>query len=124
LTAKINEESKKRQITQEAYPFGIFLRSKDNNEVIGGVNGSIVYGCIYTDQLWVHENHRKQGFGTWLMTKAESLGKENGCQQCSVGTMSFQGAQGFYEKLGYQVEFKRDGYVNGSSMIYLVKSII
>ncbi|NDA89907.1 MAG: GNAT family N-acetyltransferase [Alphaproteobacteria bacterium] len=32
--------------------------------------------------------------------------------------MSFQ-SQGFYEKLGYKVDFERSGYVNGSSCLFL-----
>jgi hypothetical protein len=36
--------------------------------------------------------------------------------------MSFE-AEGFYEKLGYLVEFKRDGYEQNSQLIFLKKAI-
>ncbi|CAL8122622.1 unnamed protein product [Orchesella dallaii] len=130
LTEKINTESRALNIPGDAYPFGIFLKKRNTTsassseaeaEIVGGCNGSIVYGSIYTDQLWVHPDYRGKGLGKMLMEKVHQLGKRKQCTLATVGTMSFQGAQKFYESLGYQVEFVRDGYVNGATMIYLKK---
>jgi hypothetical protein len=53
LTQKINAETPK---FGSAYPLAFFLRDK-HNHIVAGCNGSIVYGAIYTDQLWVDPSH-------------------------------------------------------------------
>ena len=119
LTEKINEET-----TQygKAYNFGLFLHD-ENNTIIGGCNGSIIFGAIYTDQLWVDKKHRGTGLGKKIMEEVHSYGKEIGCTMATLGTMSFQNAKGFYEKLGYEVDFERGGYLQGGSMIIMRKNL-
>ena len=63
LTQKINEETAE---FGSAYPFAFFIRN-DADEIIAGCNGSIIFGSIYTDQLWVHPEYRKSGLGHNLM---------------------------------------------------------
>jgi len=41
----------------------------------------------------------------------------------AVAAMSFQGANAFYEKLGYVVDFERPGYTRNSSCIFLKRSL-
>lgn len=96
----------------QAYAFGFAMRNPAG-EMIAGVNGSVIYGVVYTDQLWVHPSYRKQGLGRALMEHVEAYGREQGCTMATVATMSFQHAQRFYETLGYQVDFVREGYVGG-----------
>jgi GNAT superfamily N-acetyltransferase len=63
LTQKINTETPK---FGSAYPFAFFLRDK-HNHIVAGCNGSVVFGAIYTDQLWVDPKHRNAGLGRVLM---------------------------------------------------------
>jgi GNAT superfamily N-acetyltransferase len=119
LGDKINQESIEYG---DAYNFGLFVYDEDNT-IIGGANGSIIFGGIYTDQLWVDNKFRGTSLGRKIMEKVDDFGRENGCKMASVTTMSFQNAKGFYEKLGYRVDFERNGYVMGSSMIFLSKSL-
>lgn len=149
LTEKINVESRAKNISGDAYPFGIFLRHYTNSKIkesarsstslpniqqvdpsgeslqsiVGGCSGSIVYGSIYTDQLWIHPQYRGRGLGKMIMEKIHELGKRKECTFACVGTMDFQDAQKFYESLGYIVEFERRGYSNGGKMIYLKKDL-
>lgn len=123
LTQKINEESLMLGIQDIAYPFSIFLRNH-SNEIIGGCNGSIFYGAIYTDQLWVHENFRRQGLGRLLMENVHKLGLSKDCSMAVLCTMSFQGAQEFYSRLGYVQDFERPGYSNGGSCLFLRKMLV
>jgi hypothetical protein len=58
LTEKINEETLQ---FGSAYPFAFFIRD-EKGKIIAGCNGSVVYGAIYTDQLWVAPNHRRSRF--------------------------------------------------------------
>lgn len=118
LTKKINEES----VAQgAAYPFAIFVRSKECR-IIAGCNGSIIFGSIYTDQLWVDPNLRKRGAGKKLMEAVHEYGKKHGCTISTVTTMSFQ-APSFYKKLGYKIDFSREGYNKGASCIFMSKKL-
>ncbi len=119
LTQKINQETPE---FGEAHPFAFFIRDKDN-QIIAGCNGSIIFGSVYTDQLWVHPAHRKNGLGHQLMEAVHDYGRKSGCSMATVATMSFQGAKLFYEKLGYVSDFERSGYTSGSSCIFLKRSL-
>ncbi len=119
ITKQINQETSEYG---EAYPFAFFMRD-DDSKIIAGANGFVIYGAIYTDQLWVDKDYRGQGFATKLMAKVHEFGKLEGCKIATVQTMSFQDAQSFYEKLGYVQDFKRAGYVNGSNCIFMRKAL-
>ena len=119
LTQKINAETPEYG---EAYPFSFFTRD-DDNHIIAGANGYVIYGGIYTDQLWVDRAYRNQGLARVLMEKVHQFGLTEGCRKASVSTMSFQKARDFYEKLGYQVNFERTGHVNESSCYFMSKNI-
>jgi GNAT superfamily N-acetyltransferase len=119
LTEKINQETPSYG---EAFPFGFFIRD-ENGDIIGGCNGSVVYGSIYTDQLWVHPDYRGQGLGRQLMEKVHAYGHEIGCTTATVSTMDFQQAQTFYESIGYKKDFERPGYVHDARLILLQKHL-
>lgn len=117
LTQKINQEI---QGFGSAYPFAFFVRDEIGN-IIAGCNGSVIFGAIYTDQLWVNDRYRNNGLGTKLMEAVHNYGRESGCAMATVATMSFQDAETFYEKLGYIVDFERKGYTKGSRCLFLRK---
>jgi len=56
------------------------------------------------------------------MEKALHFAKENGCHFAFVETMQFQ-ALGFYQKLGFELEFSRSGYANDGIFHYLKKNL-
>jgi len=115
LTQKINQETPE---FGEAHPFAFFVRD-ERNQIIAGCNGNVIFGNIYTDQLWVHPDYRRSGLGLKLMAQVHDYGRENECNVATVATMSFQGAKAFYEKLEYVVDFERPGYTQNSSCIFL-----
>ena len=119
LTQKINEE-----ITAygSAFPFGFFIRD-ENAKIIAGCNGYIIFGCIYTDQLWVDPNYRHQGFAKSLMEQVHEYGKKQDCSMATICTMSFQNAVSFYKKLGYTLDFERQGYTKDASCLFLRKDL-
>ncbi len=119
ITQKINEETPD---FGTAYSFAFFMHDEAGN-IIAGCNGSLIFGSIYTDQLWVHTSHRRRGLGYKLMAQVHDYGRENECSMATVATMSFQGAKAFYEKLGYVVDFERPGYTQNSSCIFLKRSL-
>lgn len=117
LTQKINAETLQYGT---AYPFGFFIRD-EMNQIIAGCNGSVIYGAIYTDQLWVAPSHRKLGLGRELMEKVHDYGHKQHCKIATAMTMDFQQARGFYEKLGYICDFERHDYVKGAICYFLKK---
>ena len=56
------------------------------------------------------------------MQEAETLGKKEGCNFATVNTMDWE-ALHFYEKLGYMIEFVREGYQKNSKMYFLRKEL-
>lgn len=119
LTQQINQETLE---FGTAYQFAFFIKDADS-KIIAGCNGSVVFGKIYTDQLWVHPNYRKQGLGSKLMEKVHTYGSEVSCTMATVSTMSFQNAAQFYENLGYKKDFERFGHVRGSSCLFMRKEL-
>jgi len=119
LTKKINEATPGKG---DIYSFAFFIR-EDEDKIIAGCNGSILFGTIYTDQLWVDAHYRKQGLGEELMECIHQYGRQVGCKMATVSTMSFQHAKKFYEDLGYVCDFERTGYVDGSSFFFLKKAL-
>lgn len=115
LTEKINDEKLE---FGKAFPFAFFIRN-ENMEIIAGCNGSIIFGTIYTDQLWVHPNFRSQGLGRRLMESVHNYGVSLGCRIATACTMDFQEARKFYEALGYEVDFERSGYIKEAHCLFL-----
>jgi ribosomal protein S18 acetylase RimI-like enzyme len=124
------EEILFRGISEEAFrakglppirPFSIFLKDRRQN-VLGGVSGTMFYGCLYVDSLWIDPALRRQGWGKQLMQGAENLGRQRGAHFATAHTMDWE-ALFFYEKLGYFIEFVREGYDKNSKMFLLRKNL-
>ncbi len=75
-------------------------------------------------------NHRRQAISAkltsrrqiQLMLEAEKIGKERNALFATVNTIDWE-ALPFYQKLGYDVEFTREGYEKKSKMFFLRKSL-
>lgn len=106
----------------KAYPFAFFMRDA-LAQLIAGCNGSVIFGSIYTDQLWVDQQYRPQGLGKQLMEAVHAYGKKMSCSFANVHTMSFQKTRGFYENLGYSLEYERPGYAEGASCLCFRKPL-
>lgn len=119
LRQKIDQETPEYS---DYSPFGIFIKDI-NEQIIAGCNGYIIFGIIYTDQLWVDKNYRKSGIARELLNKVHEHGRKNKCNLATVCTMSFQGALDFYKKLGYEIDFARSGYKDESTGFFLSKKL-
>lgn len=122
LTDGINAAAIQQNITASCEPWGFFVYDHDRN-VIAGVNGYIVYGAIYTGQLWVSESNQGQGIARRLMEKVHAYGRDKGCAIATLRTMSFQNARSLYEKLGYACQYEEIGYAQGASMLYMKREL-
>jgi ribosomal protein S18 acetylase RimI-like enzyme len=122
LFAGINMEAKiKRHVEKPVKTFGIFIKDLDK-QVIGGVTGATFYGCLHIDMLFVNKKKRHQGLGKKLMIEAENLGILRKCTFVTVNTMDFE-ALIFYQKLGFEIEYVREGFEEKSKMYLLKKNL-
>lgn len=122
LTQRINDDARLLGVERKAFQFSFFIRD-NTNRIIAGVNGSVFFGNISTDQLWVDSSYRKQGYGKLLMEKVHEFGRTHNSSFALVGTMSFQNTKQFYEKLGYQCDYEKGGFVNNSTWMLLKKDL-
>ncbi len=104
----------------QTYAFSV--KDKDG-EMIAGLEGYTLYGCLCISNIWIEESHRKQGLGTNLVDKAEKLGRTRGCSFALIITFDFYDVIPFYEKLGYTVEVTMTGFEKDSTKLTLKKSL-
>ena len=88
--------------------------------IIGGIIGGTYWGWMYVDILWVHEDHRKKGIGSRLLSEAEKEAVRRGCHHVHLDTMSWQ-APDFYKKHGYEVIGILPDIPKGNHKILLTK---
>ncbi len=122
LTSGISLEAKKKKNQKDIIPYAFFLKNAQN-EIMGGINGCVLYGCLTIDQLFVDQTLRGKQYGTKLMSLAHDFGIKHDCRFATVNTMDWE-AKDFYIKLGYAVEFERQGYDNDSLFYFLKKSLV
>lgn len=120
LLRGLNEESKKIKKFDPIISFCFSLENEEN-QILGGINGISYYGCLYIDMLWINNSLREKGWGTKLMQEAEAFGKNSNCSFSTVNTMDWE-ALGFYQKLGYEIEFIRNGFREDCKMFFLRKN--
>jgi ribosomal protein S18 acetylase RimI-like enzyme len=113
-------DSLKEKGFQAPEKFSFFV--ENGNKTIGGLGGIILCGEIYIALLWVDPEFREQKIGSRLMQEVEKLGREKKCHFMTVNTFDFQ-ALDFYLKIGFETEFKREGYPKNSTMHFLRKNL-
>ena len=91
--------------------------------VCGGLCGSTYYGWLNIELLFIPDVMRNRGFGSRLVTAAETEAFARGCRGAWVDTFEFQ-AKGFYERLGYAVFGELNEYPAGHARFYLQKSLV
>lgn len=57
------------------------------------------------------------------MEQVHEYGKKQDCSMATICTMSFQNAVSFYKKLGYTLDFERQGYTKDASCLFLRKDL-
>jgi ribosomal protein S18 acetylase RimI-like enzyme len=101
--------------------FCIFLKD-DEEEVHAGIIVTFLWNGMHIDSLWVSESIRTQGWGRRLMELAEQEARNRGCTIAYTDTFSWQ-APGFYEKLGYSLYGRLEGFPEGNALSYYSKEL-
>lgn len=80
--------------------------------LIGAIAGHNWGGVCEIKQLWVHQDHRRRGLGTALLTAAMEEARARGCYQVLLTTHSFQ-APAFYVRHGFECVAEVADYPRG-----------
>lgn len=91
-------------------------------KVVGGLSGDTWVGWLQVHALWLADDTRACGLGRALMLEAEREAVRRGCTQAFLETLSFQ-ALGFYEKLGYTVFSRLEGFPPGGARYAMCKTL-
>ena len=75
------------------------------DELIAGLSGWTWGTAAGIGMVWVHEDHRRESWGSRLLRAAEDEARARGCTRIFVSSFTFQ-APAFYQQHGY-VEFAR-----------------
>lgn len=100
----------------------LFVRAADG-QLRAGLLGVVNMHCLAIQILWVDDNVRGQGMGRALLAEAERQAIDAGALQAIVETTTFQ-AQGFYERLGYEVIFAVNDAPVGAQTIFLRRRLV
>jgi ribosomal protein S18 acetylase RimI-like enzyme len=99
-------------------PLAVFARR--DGAVVAGLFAYTLWDWLEIRHLWVAEGLRRRGLGRRLMVAAEREARLRGCDHAHVDTFTFQ-AVPFYERLGYSVFGRLEGYPAGHARVFLVK---
>ncbi len=92
---------------------------KENEEILGILNGYFDYDEGKITKLIVSEDHRRKGIGKSLMIEAENYLRSQNLRFISVSTYEFQAPE-FYKKLGFSIEFVRENKETPSMTEYFL----
>ncbi|MGA5871413.1 GNAT family N-acetyltransferase [Streptomyces cinereoruber] len=91
-------------------------------EVVGGITAWTWAGLLGIDMLWVHEEHRRDGWGGRLLRAAEEEARRRGCDRATVSSFTFQ-APDFYRRHGYVETGRTLGIPGGAEDVHFHKSL-
>lgn len=90
--------------------------------VVGGLIGETAWRWLYIDAFWIDEALRGKGYGRIMLRAAEERARLRGCTNAYLDTFDFQ-ALPFYEKEGYEVFGRLEGFPPGHRRYYLSKAL-
>lgn len=96
----------------------------EEGELIGGIQGVLFGGhtCLRIDMLWVAENSRGKGLGSFLLHRIEDEAKRYGARLVDLDTINPQ-AKKFYFQHGYEICGEIEDCPPGFSRFILKKKL-
>lgn len=91
-------------------------------ELVGGLTAWTWGGLCGISMLWVHEDRRKEGWGSKILLAAEEEARKRGCDRVAVSSFTFQ-APGFYQRHGYVETGRTLGIPGGNEDVHMFKSL-
>ena len=102
-------------------PLHVMLKN-ESGRVVGGLSARTYWDWLEIDDFFVPGSMRGQGIGTSLLQTAETVALSRGVKHCYLSTFEFQ-ARTFYEKHGYSVVGKLEGYPPGAAYYWMRKDL-
>jgi GNAT superfamily N-acetyltransferase len=94
----------------------------EQGKVAGGLVGATYLGWLQVNMFWLPDDLRGRGYGTELLALAEKEALHRGCTRAFLETLSFQ-ALPFYEKRGYTIHSRLEGFPVGGARYALTKDL-
>ncbi len=96
--------------------------TRANGEIIGGLTAWTWAGLCGISMMWVHPDHRNDGWGAKILSAAEKEARRRSCDRACVSSFTFQ-APGFYEKYGYAETGRTLGIPGGGEDVHMFKRL-
>lgn len=122
LTAGLALDDPRALQPRDHAPFAVVLRD-EHGDILGGLLGATMWHWLLVDRLWVEPARRGVGHGAWLLEEAERHAVAQGCANSMLSTFDFQG-RGFYERCGYAVYGRLEGFPEGHTHFHMRKSLV
>lgn len=90
--------------------------------VIAGLTGWTWGTSAGISMVWVHADHRRDGWGGRLLAAAEDEARVRGCDRISVSSFTFQAPE-FYRRHGYVATGRTEGYPGDVSDVHFWKRL-
>lgn len=97
-----------------------FILRNDEEDIVGGVTGTIFWQTLHINFLWIDASARGLGYGKQLMRDIEQLAVDQACRLIQLDTFSFQAPE-FYIGLGYEVVGVIHGHPTPEHQQYYLK---
>ena len=121
LSARLVEFKEQQVGSRNTLRFMLSVRD-DDGRLVAGLKGETFWNALYVHDLWVDAAQRKNGHGSALVSRAEQIARERGCEISILSTFSFQ-APRFYERLGYHVFGEVADLLSGHSRYWFSKRL-
>ena len=110
--------------SNDTVPDYLFIAARDEAGTIkGGLVGATCFGWLWVHAMTLDESLRGQGHGSALLAMAEAEAVRRGYPRVFLETLDFQ-ALPFYEKQGYQVHSRLDGFPFPSGTRYALTKML
>jgi len=100
----------------------IAFTAYDGYQFIGVASVVHFWNTLWIKYVFVNENYRNHGIGQKLVKRALEYANLLKCKFAFAETMSFQAPE-FYRKMGFRLEFTRNGFADGTSLHYFKKML-
>ncbi len=105
-------------------PDYLFIAARDESGAVrGGLVGATYLGWLSVQALSLDDALHGHGHGAAILKLAEDEAVRRGCPRVFLETLSFQ-ALPFYEKLGYQVHSKLEGFPHPAGARYALTKML
>lgn len=121
LETQIRREASAAMGLGDEAELAIFVR--DAGRIVAGISGWSWGDCCELQSLWVEPGLRGRWLGSRLIAAAEAEAAARGCSQTVHFTYAFQAGR-LYERCGYELVGRVEGFPSGADVLWYRKRLI